>query len=384
MRFSPEQAGFAAEVRAFCDRECGSAAQRDALTAGGTETNSPELLRRLAAQGWLGISLPEADGGLGGTFVDECLFLEETTRGLAPISGYSTGLTAAQTYLLVGTPEQRRTIVGNLVAGGIEAIALSEPGAGSDLASARLRARRDGSDWVLDGQKTWTSVAHLADHLLVLARTDSSGRRQEGLTLFMVPTSTPGLEIRGIDTMEGHVVNDVFLTDLRLPAEAVVGTEGAAWEHLNRGLGVERVIIAAMGVGAAQRSLDDVLAYTAEREQFGRAIGSFQAVRHRLADLATEIEHCRAFVYDVADRIDAGEEGDLGTRSSMAKIKSTETAKQASLEAMQLMGGYGYAREYGMESQVRRALAPPIYGGTNEIQREIISRGLRAPAKERT
>lgn len=385
MRFSDEQLRFAEAVREFCARECGSQAQRDALTEGGAETNSPALLRRIAELGWLGISLPEADGGIGGSFVDECLFLEESTRGLAPISGYSTGLTAAQTYLKYGTAEQRRTIVENLCAGGIEAISLSEPGAGSDLASARLQAKADGGDFVLDGQKTWTSVAHLADHLLVLARTDATGRKHEGLTLFMVDGSAPGLEIRGIDTMEGHVVNDVFFTDVRVPASAVIGTTGTGWDHLNRGLGVERVIIAAMSVGAAQRALDDVVAYTGEREQFGRTIGSFQAVRHRLADVATEIEHCRAFVYDVADRIDAGEEADLGTRSSMAKLKSTEVAKQATLEAMQLMGGYGYAREYGVEAQVRRALAPPIYGGTNEVQREIISRGLRpAVAKERS
>lgn len=384
MRFSPEQRRFAAEVRAFCARECGTLDQRDALTAGGTDSNSPELLRRLAALGWLGISLPAEDGGIGGDFVDECLFLEAASRGLAPISGYSTGLTAAQTYLKYGTDEQRRTIVENLCAGGIEAIALSEPGAGSDLASARLRARREGDEYVVDGQKTWISVAHLADHLLVLTRTDATGPKHRGLTLLMVPTDTPGLDIRGIATMEARVVNDVFFTDVRVPASAVVGREGEAWDHLNRGLGIERVIIAAMSVGAAQRSLDDVVAYVSEREQFGRTIDSFQTVRHRLADVATEIEHCRAFLYDVAERIDAGEEDDLGTRSSMAKLKSTAVAKQAALEAMQLMGGYGFAREYGMEGQVRKALAPPIYGGTNEIQREIIGRGLRAPvAKER-
>jgi alkylation response protein AidB-like acyl-CoA dehydrogenase len=385
MRLTPEQRRFAGEVRAFCGRECGTLARRDALTAGGTDTNSPELLRTLAHLGWLGISLPAEDGGIGGSFVDECVFLEETTRGLAPISAYSTGLTAAQTYLKFGTAEQRRTIVENLCSGGIEAIALSEPGAGSDLASVRLRARRDGDGYVIDGQKTWTSVAHHADHLLVLTRTDATGPKHRGLTLLMVPTDVPGLEIRGIDTMEGHVVNDVFFTDVRVPASALVGTEGAAWDHLNRGLGVERLIIAAMSLGAAQRSLDDVVRYATEREQFGRTIGSFQAYRHRLADLATEIEHCRTFVYDLADRIDAGEEDELGPRSSMAKLKGTEVAKQAALEAMQLMGGYGYAREYGMEGQVRRALAPPIYGGTNEIQREIIGRSLRAPdAKERT
>lgn len=376
MRFAVEQQRFADEVRAFCARECGTLAQRDALTGGGADGNSPELLKKLGALGWLGISLPAEHGGIGGTFVDECLFLEATSRGLAPIPAYSTGLTAAQTYLKWGSDEQRRTVVDTLCAGGIEAIALSEPEAGSDLAAARLRAVHHGDEYVIDGQKTWTSAAHLAEHILVLTRTDSAGGKHQGLTLFMVPGDVPGLEIRGIATMEARVVNDLYFTEVRVPASAVVGTVGAGWRQLTRGLGVERVIIAAMSLGAAERSLDDVLAYVARREQFGRPVGSFQAVRHRLADLATEIAHCRSFVYDVADRIDAGEEQDLGRDSSMAKLKCTEIAKHAALEAMQLMGGYGYAREYGMEGQVRRALAPPIYGGTNEIQREIISRSL--------
>lgn len=376
MRLSPEQRGFVDEVRAFCARECGTLAQRDALTAGGTDLNSPELLRRFGELGWLGISLPEADGGVGGSFVDECLFIEAAFHGGAPIDAYCSGLTAVQTYLLVGSDDQRRTVVANLCAGGVESIALSEPEAGSDLGAARMQARPDAGDWVLAGQKTWTSAGHLADHVLVLARTDTSGSKHDGTTLFMVPGDADGLEVRGIETMGARVVNDLWFTGVRVSAADVVGTVGQAWKHLMRGLGVERVIIAAMAVGSAGRALDDVLRYVGEREQFGRAIGSFQALRHRLADLATEVEHCRTFLHDVAERIDAGEEGDLGRRSSMAKLHATEVGKRVALEAMQMMGGYGYAREYGMESQVRAALAPPIYGGTNEIQREIISRSL--------
>jgi alkylation response protein AidB-like acyl-CoA dehydrogenase len=148
-----------------------------------------------------------------------------------------------------------------------------------------------------------------------------------------------------------------------------------------RGLSIERLIIAAMSLGAAQRSLDDLIAYAGEREQFGRKISSFQAVRHRVADLATEIACCRALVYDVAQAIDEGEEDRLSTESSMAKLKCTTVAKEAALEGVQLMGGYGIAVEYGMEDQLRTALAPPIYGGSNEIQREIISKNLGLGAR---
>lgn len=376
MRFTEEQKQFAAAVRAFCDRETKTLAQRDALTDGGILANSPEILKRFADLGWLGISLPEEFGGAGGSFVDECIFLEETSRGLAPITGYSTGLTAAQTYLRWGNDDQKRTIVQSMVSGGLEAIALSEPGAGSDLGGVRLKATLENDEYVINGQKTWISAAHVANHLLVLTRTDSSGPKHRGLTLLMVPTNTPGIEMREIVTMEPRTCNDVFFTDVRVPAENVVGETNGAWKQLMRGLSVERLIIAAMSLGAAQRALDDVIAYTKEREQFGQTISSFQAIRHRIADLATEIEYCRSFVYNVADSIDNGEEDQLNREGSMAKLKCTEVAKKTTLEAMQMMGGYGYAREYGMEGQVRKALAPPIYGGTNEIQREIISKSL--------
>lgn len=376
MRFTPERSRFAEAIEDYCTRTLKTVAQRDALTEGGTLSNSPQVLRDMARLGWLGVSLPEEYGGGGAGFVDECVFLEESSRGLAPVTGYSTGVTAAQTYLRWGDDAQKKTIVSNLVSGKLEAIALSEPGAGSDLGGLRTRSRRDGDTYVIDGQKTWISAAHVAEHLLVLTREDSSGGKHEGLTLLMVPTTSPGLDIRAIETMEPHTCNDVFFTEVRVPATAVVGEPRRAWQQLMRGLNVERLIIAAMSLGAARRALDDVIAYAAEREQFDRPIARFQALRHRIADLATDIAVARSFLYDVADGIDAGYEDDLARESSMAKMRSTEIAKNTALEAMQMMGGYGYARESGMEGQVRRALAPPIYGGTNEIQREIIAKSL--------
>jgi acyl-CoA dehydrogenase len=376
VQLTAEQTEFAEAIRAFCARECGTLAQRDALTENDTLANSPQLLRKLADLGWLGVSLPEEYGGGGAGFVDECVFLEQTARGLAPITAYSTGLTAAQTYLKWGSEEQKRTIVTNLAGGRLEAIALSEPGAGSDLGGVRLKAVRDGDEYVIDGQKTWISAAHVAEHLLLLAREDSSAGKHGGLTLLMVPTDIPGIEMREVRTMEARTCNDVFFTQARVPASALVGTPRNGWKQLMRGLGIERLIIATTSLGAAQRSLDDVIAYVGQREQFGRKIGSFQALRHRIADLATDIAFARSFVYDVAARIDAGQEDALARESAMAKMRCTEIAKNTALEAMQMMGGYGYAREYGMEGQVRKALAPPIYGGTNEIQREIIAKSL--------
>ena len=372
--FTTEQHEFASAVERFCSEHCATAEQRAALTDGGRLSNSSALLRRFADLGWLGVSLPPEFGGGGAGIIEECIFLEETARGQAPINAYGTGLTAAQTYLRHGTESQKEEVLGNLCAGHFEAIALSEPGAGSDLGGVRTRAVRDGDRFLVNGQKTWITAAHLADHLLVLTRTDASRGKHHGLTLLYMRTDAPGIDIRPIQTMEGHSVNDVFFTDVAVSVANVVGGIDDAWHRLMRGLNVERLIIAAMSLGAARRSLQDTVAYVRQRQQFGRPIGSFQAVRHRIADLATEIECCRAFVYQVAEQIDAGLEADLAREGSMAKLKCTEVAKYAALEGVQLMGGNGYAVEYGMELQVRKALAPPIYGGANEIQREIIGK----------
>jgi alkylation response protein AidB-like acyl-CoA dehydrogenase len=322
------------------------------------------------------VSLPEQYGGGGAGFVDECVFLEETNRGLAPVLGYSTGLTAAQTYLKWGTEEQKRTIVSNMIAGKLEAIALSEPGTGSDLGAIITRGDPAAGEYVVNGQKTWISAAHVAEHLLTLVREDSSGPKHAGLTLLMIPANSPGIEMREVKTMEARTCNDVFFTDVRVPRSAVVGEPGQGWRQLMRGLGVERLIIAAFSIGNARRSLEDAIAYLKQRDAFGHPISDFQALRHRVADLATDIEVAKSFVYDVAQAVDEGHEDSLAKESSMAKMRATEVAKRAALEAMQLMGGAGYAREFGMEYQVRRALAPPIFGGTNEIQREIIAKDL--------
>jgi alkylation response protein AidB-like acyl-CoA dehydrogenase len=236
------------------------------------------------------------------------------------------------------------------------------------------KAERVNGHFVINGQKTWISGAHNAAHILLIARSDRSGSKHEGLTMLSVPTDADGLEIRPIQTMGGREVNDLFFTDCEIPAENVLGQEGQAWVQLMAGLNVERLILGAMMLGVGQRAFDDVLAYVKERKQFDRPIGSFQTIKHRLADLATELECVRLMVYDVARKVDEDPSRMLPREASMAKLKSTETAKKIALEGMQMMGGYGYASEYDMERHVRTTLVSTIYGGTSEIQREIISK----------
>jgi alkylation response protein AidB-like acyl-CoA dehydrogenase len=373
IRLTEEQRAFVAAVGDFARRECGTREQLMAHTAGGQETHSVELAHKMGGLGWLGLAIPEEYGGAGGGMVDLCLLLEQIGHHRIPIGGYPISAITAGPIKKFGTERQKQAILGAIVQGRVVAIAMSEPEAGSDVGNLQCRAERSNGGFVLNGQKTWCSEAHVADQILVVARTDRSGTKHEGLTMFLVPVSSEGVEIRGIDTMGGRIVNDVFLTDCDLPADSVVGQVDQGWIQLMAGLNMERLIIAAASVGQAQRAFDDALAYVKERKQFGRPIGSFQTIKHRLADLATEIEVTRLLTYDVAAKADANPADMLAREASMAKLKATSVAKQVALEGMQMMGGYGYATEYSMESQVRAALVGTIVGGTSEIQREIIA-----------
>jgi alkylation response protein AidB-like acyl-CoA dehydrogenase len=369
-----EQRDFVEAIRDFARREAGTREQRDALTGRGRHPHNQELYERVAELGWLGVAIPEEYGGSGGGMVDLCLFLEESSRGMLPIGGFGVSMIVAGAFERFGTAEQKEEMLTGIASGRVEAIAMSEPGAGSDVGAMQCRARRENGHYVVDGQKTWISEAHLADHILLVCRTDASGGKHEGMTMLSVPRDSGGMEIRPIETMGGEVVNDVFFTDCQVDAGRLLGTEGAAWMQLMAGLNVERLILAALLLGTAQRAFDDLLAYVKEREQFGRPIGSFQALKHRIADLATEIECARLLTYDVASKVDANPSALFPREASMAKLKVTETAKRVALEGMQMMGGYGYATEYDMERHVRGALVGTIYGGTSEIQRDIIGR----------
>ncbi|HEX4107108.1 MAG TPA: acyl-CoA dehydrogenase family protein, partial [Solirubrobacteraceae bacterium] len=364
--------------RDFAHRECGTREQRDALTDNGRETHNQALYEKMADLGWAGVSIPEEYGGAGGSLVDQVIFFAETWRGLAPVVASGSASTVAGCYKRFGSEEQKHSGLGAMAAGAIFAISISEPEAGSDVGNIATRAERSSGGFVLNGQKTWCSAAHQSTHLCLVARSSREESRHEGLTMFEIPCDAPGVEIRQIDTMGGRDVNDVFLTDVFVPEDKVIGTEGKAWKQVMAGLGGERVVCAAQSLGRAERALEDLLAYVKERKQFGQAIGTFQALRHRISDLAMEVECTRLITYDVAARLDAerGTASELTRLTSMAKIKATETAKKVALEGLQMMGGYGYACEYDMERHVREALSPPIYAGTNEIQREIISSTL--------
>src|SRR5205085_4575093 len=319
-----ERRAFVESIRDFARRELGTREQREALTDHGREPHNQEMYERVAELGWIGVSIPEAYGGSGGGAVDMCLMLEETSRGLIPIHFVGVSMITAGAVGRFGSEERKQELLGGIARGRPEAIAMSEPEAGSDVGALSCRAERVDGAYVINGQKTWITGAHATDHILLVCRTTRTDNKHEGLSLISIPRETEGLEVRGIDTMGGREVNDVFFTDCRVPADRLIGVQDQGWRQLMAGLNHERLIIAAQALGMAQRAFDDTLGYVKERRQFGRPIGSFQALKHRLADLVAEIEAARLLVYEVAARSDANPEVTLPREASIAKLKATE------------------------------------------------------------
>jgi isovaleryl-CoA dehydrogenase len=371
-----EQQDFVRAIRDFCTREITDERLRE-LTNDFEDMHSDAIARQMAELGWYGLTIDEKYGGSGGTFLDAALFLEETSRGRAPLGGYAVTLIVVGALNRFGSEDQKQDLLGRVSQGGTLAIAMSEPDAGSDVASLKTRARREDGEWVLSGAKMWCSYAHKASHILIVCRTgESNGNPHEGMSMILVPRDTEGVTLTPIPTLGGKETNEIHLDDARVPEDALLGTAGNGWLQLMAGLNNERVILGASALGLAQRSFDDALAYAKERKQFGRPIGAFQAIQHKFADLATDLAQARLLVRWVARMTDEDPGRMLPQEASMVKLASTELAKRCALEGMQIMGGYGYASEYPMERYLRAAVVTTIYGGTSEIQRNIIAKTL--------
>ena len=374
VNFTEEQTAFAKAVADFCQREAGTREQRDRLTDNGAELHSPELYKKMAELGWAGILVPEEYGGAGAGNVEMSILLHESMRAMAPIGGIGPTLITAAAYQRFADEQLKKEVLTGVAEGDSLSISMSEPEAGSDVANLKCRAEKVDGGWIINGQKTWCSNAHFAKSILLIARTERSDKKHEGLTQFHIPADTPGLEIKGIDTLGGREVNDLYFTNVRVPDSAVVGHVNNGWNQLMAGLNTERLILAAMQLGVAERSFADTLTFVTERKQFGRPVGTFQALRHRLADHATEIECTKLLVYRVAELADTYPKKLFPREASMAKLKATEVSKAMTIDAMQMMGGYGYATEFDAERQMRGAIISTVYGGTNEIQRDIIGK----------
>jgi acyl-CoA dehydrogenase len=336
--------------------------------------------RRMGAAGYLGAAMPQRYGGGGGDFLYEAIVIEELAYVRAHALQTSLHSDICMPYLLhYGSEEQKQKFLSSAVTGDcLLAIAMTEPGTGSDLASIKTRAIRDGGDYLISGAKTFISNGQNCDLVITVVKTDPDAQPpHRGISLILVETDRPGFE-RGkkLDKLglRGQDTSELFFNDCRVPVGNLLGVEGQGFKQLMTQLQQERLVIAVGSIASCRRSLDDTLAYVKERHAFGQPIASFQNTQFKLAELATEVEIGQVFVDRLLAAHVRGE--DLVSEVSMAKHWVTQLQKRLTSECLQLFGGYGFMAEYPISTDYADAAVQTIYAGTNEIMKLIIARRL--------
>ncbi|WP_212912182.1 acyl-CoA dehydrogenase family protein [Streptomyces sp. TS71-3] len=338
------------------------------------------LFRLLSTSGLLGLPYDAEYGGGGQPYEVYLQVVEELAAARLTVGlGASVHTLSSHALACFGSKEQRAEHLPAMLGGGLlGAYCLSEPGSGSDAASLRARAVRDGDDWVLTGTKAWITHAGVADFYTVLARTSDEGSR--GITAFLVPGDAPGLSAAAPERkmgMKGSPTALVHLDGVRVPDARRIGEEGQGFAIALSALDSGRLGIAACAVGLAQAALDEAMAYALERQQFGRPIADFQGLRFLLADMATAVEAGRALYLSAARLRDAGRP--FSRQAAMAKLQCTDAAMRVTTDAVQVLGGYGYTADFPVERYLREAKMLQIVEGTNQIQRVVIARHLLGP-----
>jgi len=362
-------------VRDFAENEVEpTAAERDE-----EERFDRDIFEKMAELGLTGIPWPEEYGGIGADYVSYVIAVEELSRVCA-----STGVTlsahislASWPIFTYGTEEQKQNFLKRLATGKSSgAYALSEPGAGSDVASMRMTAKKDGDDYVLNGNKVWITNGEVADIYVVFAKTDEDAKHR-GISAFIVEKGTEGFTFGKKEKKLGirsSPTTELIFENCRIPKDNLLGEEGEGFKIAMSTLDGGRNGIAAQAVGIAQGALDVSLAYAKEREQFGKPIACNQGISFKLADMATEVEAARLLTYQAAWLESAGKP--YGKASAMSKLFAGDAAMRITVEAVQIFGGYGFTKDYPVERYMRDAKITQIYEGTNEIQRLVIGRML--------
>ena len=335
-----------------------------------------ELYQSWVDLGLLALPFPEAYGGLGGSVMDMVILAEEISRKSADFyMAYAGSVFCGLNVARKGSEEQKKFWLPKLLSGEVRfSISMSEPDAGTDIGAMRTTAVRDGDHYVINGQKLWSTGSGAKNTVINLyVRTDPKANIRQGMSLFLVDNDTPGLKLRKLDMLGRRCTGtyEIFLDNVRVPADRLVGTENAGWDVVLSGLQVERITSAAGTVGAAQAALDLAVDYARERKQFGRPIGSNQAIGHMLADLATEVEAARTLTWRAAWLVSQGK--DALREISMAKLLSSETYVKVANQGMQVFGAFGYNMEYDMQRHYRDARSSTIAAGTSQVQRNVIA-----------
>ncbi|WP_433825646.1 acyl-CoA dehydrogenase family protein [Actinoplanes sp. CA-015351] len=376
---SDEQRMYRDVLRDFVDREIRPVAQE--WEASGRYPT--EIVEKMRALGLFGLTVPEEYGGLGADMVSFALTFEEIAKGWMGIAGIL-GSHSLSCWLLArhGTPEQKVKYLPDLASGKRRTgIALTEPDAGTDLQGIGTTAVRDGSDYVINGRKTWITNARHADPLPVLCKTDISATpAHRGMSVLLVEAGTPGFTVeRDLPKLgyKGTESCEVLFENVRVPATQLLGgVEGRGMQQVLSGLETGRINVAARALGIAQAAYDEALRYAGERRAFGQLIGEFQAIQLKIAEMAAQVQAARLLVYWAASRSDGGHRVDM--EAGMAKAFASEAAVFCALNSMQVHGGYGYSKEFIVERLYRDAPLMMIGEGTNDIQRVVIARALLA------
>lgn len=343
-----------------------------------------DIKELLAEYGYLGANIPEEYGGSGLDLLSFCIIVEEIARVCASSSQVVVVQELGTLPILIGGSEDlKRRYLPDVASGKkIAAYALTEPNAGSDVQSLKTYAKKDGDDYVINGQKIFISNGNVADFYTVFAKTE------KGITAFVVDRHTPGLEVGKLEKklgIKGSPTAQLYFENCRVPARNIIGEEGQGWLLAMKTFDKSRPTVAAQALGIAQGALDVSLAYIVEREQFGKKISSFQGIQFTVADMASQIEAARGLVYQAAAKVNnVGAEGknpEVTKLSSMAKLYASDVAMKVTVDAVQLLGGYGYTHEYSVERMMRDAKITQIYEGTNQIQRIIIAKNILAGTK---
>ncbi len=374
--FTQDQETLRAHLRELLDEVC---PPEYAERCDNDATPPREAYQALAQHGWFGLILPVEYGGTGGSAIDLAILLEETGRHFEELAMWLFRTLTYGSYAVMkhGTPGQKERLLPKLVRGELSfCFGLTEPHSGSDAAALTTRASAVDGGYVINGQKVFTSGMDISDYCLLVARTSTGAKKQQGITNFLVDTKLPGIEIRKIKTLGQRAIGttQVFYNDVKVPASAVLGEVDHGWEAVDAYLWYERLCLSAARTGAASAAFDYALDYAKTRKQFGRPIGQFQAISHKLADMKMMLDISRTMVYRFAWLMSEGK----ATRHDAAVLKlyTGETYKTVSDMGLQILGGYGYCMEYPMQRFFRDSRLATIGAGTSEIQRNIIARGL--------
>ena len=338
-----------------------------------------EIMKVLAQSDLFGLFIPEEYGGLGKGGFELCLAVEELSRACLGVSTtYAANALGTYPIILFGSDAQKKKYLPDIAAGKrLVAFGLTEANAGSDAAGIQTTARLEGNEYVLNGTKQWITNGGEAEIYSIIAMTDKT-KGARGASAFIVEKGTPGFNFGKKEKKMGirtSATRELIFDNCRIPKENIVGREGYGFIVAMKTLDNARTGVGAQGVGVAQGAFDEAVKFARKRVQFGQPVISFQAVQHMLADMATEIEAARALVYSIARYIDSGAK-DVSKESAMAKVFATDIAMRVTTNAVQVMGGSGYMREYPVEKMMRDAKILQIYEGTNQIQRNVIGLAL--------